>query len=153
MHVLLDAGAKINVSDHGGNTALMFATKHNDEHVIAALVSRGAVVNRVNHDGMAASSWNIVRQDVKIAMTLIRAGADVSQLPVYHRTMLCASIAEWRIQQLQLQHVCQERRRWCLMAKQLGKHIQDLAAQLAVPNALAYYVADAERFVLDTAMH
>lgn len=79
VRLLLDAGAKVNAKNERGWTALLYALKweHASMAVVQALISAGADVNVKNNDGETALD---LARDRRLFKSLLRAGADISQM-------------------------------------------------------------------------
>jgi len=75
---LLDAGANVNASGRGGNTALMWATIRGNEEIVRMLLDRGANVNASNSYGNTALVWASAGRPIKIVRMLLDAGANVN---------------------------------------------------------------------------
>ena len=84
---------------------------------------------------------------MKRVIMLMRAGADVSDIDLDRNHRLRIATAAWRQQQLQLQHICREKIRLCVMAREPGKQIAELVGKLGLPETLVDYVADVHRYV------
>lgn len=54
LKVLLDAGAKVNVTNNDGQTALMVAAENGKVHNARALILAGADINARNKEGQTA---------------------------------------------------------------------------------------------------
>ena len=148
VHALLDAGANVNATDAVGNTALMYGANYNEARIMAVLLSRGANVNRPNHDGAVVSEWYQVHRCEKRLIMLMLAGADVSHVDVRHHPKFHAVHDEWKMLKLQLQHMCREKIRECVMTLHPGKRIEHLVREIGLPEMLSAYVADLHRYGL-----
>jgi ankyrin repeat protein len=80
VQLLLDHGAKVNVADSAGHTALVFAIMSRRIDVIRILIARGADVNFVDKRGappLAYLTSPLNETDSQIEGLLVKAGADV----------------------------------------------------------------------------
>jgi|GEM_PF-1253010 len=63
----LEDGARINKTDHEGNTALLIAAKRGDTQMFAFLVERGAAIDFINEEGNDALMLAIAARQEKVA--------------------------------------------------------------------------------------
>lgn len=77
---LLDAGAKVNVKDSGGYTALVLAAppRERSSEVANLLIERGADVNEKPEDGWSALMWASNSGDLDTVEALLEKGAAVN---------------------------------------------------------------------------
>ena len=78
LHLLLQYGADINMTDDTGNTALMHTVNNEIVEVARALIDAGANVNVQNSDGVSSLGLAVANDDVEMTRILITAGADVN---------------------------------------------------------------------------
>jgi ankyrin repeat protein len=71
-------GADINVQDHEGRTALMFAVINRHADAASELLKAGAEVNLIAKDGSSALLLAVSSGDNQSAQALLRQGADTS---------------------------------------------------------------------------
>ena len=75
----LNEGANVNAKNHIGETALMFAVKHNNRRAVRAILDAGPDINARGYEGqnalMYAARFN---NDSEIIRLLLYAGADVN---------------------------------------------------------------------------
>ena len=74
---ILKKSKKVNTTDFGGNTVLMYAGyhEHDDVEMIQALLDKGADVNLRSKDGATALSWASKKGNTATVALLKRAGA------------------------------------------------------------------------------
>jgi ankyrin repeat protein len=74
---ILKKSKKVNATDFGGNTVLMYAGyhEHDDVEMIQALLDKGADVNLRSKDGATALSWASKKGNTATVALLKRAGA------------------------------------------------------------------------------
>ena len=98
LHVLLEAGANVNVLDAHQRTPLHFAAGRGHAKVVAALIKAGADVNRGDAVNRTPLHWACSRidSDVEPAWVLIKNGAEVDARTCHGQTPLeCASVSSY----------------------------------------------------------
>ena len=75
--LLVNHGAKVNVSDRDGITPLMRAVTLRDLHMVQLLLDAGAQINVKDNRGHTALTHAVLRSDAPILRLLIERGADV----------------------------------------------------------------------------
>jgi ankyrin repeat protein len=72
---LLKAGASVDVTDSGGNTALMWAARDNCAAAVDTLVAAGADVHGTSNHGNTALHWASMRGFLDATRAVLEAGA------------------------------------------------------------------------------
>lgn len=92
---LLKNGANFNAKDREGFTALMHAMFSGNRKIIEELIAVKALVNTRNKDGRTALSEAIFYNcSFEILLILLKAKADINDLPLKTRTKLLSRIKE-----------------------------------------------------------
>jgi ankyrin repeat protein len=76
--MLVRHGAKINLTDNDGNTAIIIAAEGANPEVLKALIDAGADVRLGNKQGQTALMNAVSGGDIESVRLLIQAGADVN---------------------------------------------------------------------------
>ena len=78
LQLLLEAGADPTIPDKHGNTPLMIASKFGEAYAVNDLLHYGAgrTINATGKDGRTALTSSFENEDYRIAITLLKAGAD-----------------------------------------------------------------------------
>ena len=78
MNLLVNFGAKLNLSDNDGNTALNLAAENTSTEVIEALIRAGADVNIANKEGVAPLMNAADKGDIESVRLLLNSGANIN---------------------------------------------------------------------------
>ena len=153
VNLLLDHGANVNAADDSGMTPLLSVcqwAQWNSDRVAATLLSRGADIGRQNDDGHSAAELLDLYEDAaqELAIVLMRGGANFAGIDLDAHEMLKDAWQQCCEMRLQLRHICREKVRSCMMVKQPGQHIGEMADQVGLPHILSGYVGNVERYDL-----
>jgi uncharacterized protein len=89
---LVNGGAKVNLHDKDGDTALISIAEENNVEALKALLDAGAKVDAANKDGETALMKAAANGLVNNVRALIMAGADVNARDKKGRTaLMCAN--------------------------------------------------------------
>jgi TonB family protein len=88
VELLIARGAKIEVTDKFGNTALMLASRSGYIDIVEFLIEKGAKVNTKSLIGHTALLYALEFGQPEIAEMLIDAGADVKSVDIYNNSTL-----------------------------------------------------------------
>ena len=78
VNFLENYGAKLNVSDNDGNTAINLAAENTSTEVIEVLIRAGADVNIANKEGVTPLMNATGRGDIESVRLLLNSGGDVN---------------------------------------------------------------------------
>lgn len=87
-NMLVAAGADVNLQDHNGFTALMYAVGAGRVSIVKLLLAAGALPNIVNANGDTALHIACRMGIATMVTDLLNAGADIKQLDALGRTPL-----------------------------------------------------------------
>ena len=154
VHLLLDHGADINAVDDHGMSALHLVgywSRFNCDRIAAALLSRGADITLRDNYGRNVANVVDLFEDAaqELAIVLIRGGVLFDGVDLSMHEMPLDAWVQCRELKLELQHICREKIRYCLMAREPGERIEKLAARLPVPQPIVEYIANVKRYVFD----
>lgn len=88
LNLLLQNGAKVNVQDKYGWTALFYASYFGHANCAEVLLERGAHINLVDQDGMSCLIWAAGRGHHLVVDLLIKHGASVNVADRYNTSAL-----------------------------------------------------------------
>ncbi|MFO1259150.1 MAG: ankyrin repeat domain-containing protein [Gammaproteobacteria bacterium] len=77
LNILIEKGAKVDIEDNDGITALHIAVRNKNLPAVKVLVANGADVNQLAKDGSSALSMAIYMNDLEITKYLMERGADI----------------------------------------------------------------------------
>ncbi|MBN1560688.1 TonB family protein [candidate division KSB1 bacterium] len=88
VELLIARGAKVDVTDKFGNTALMLASRSGAIDIVELLIEKGAKVNSKTLIGHTALLYALEFGQPEIAKILIDAGADIKSIDIYNNSTL-----------------------------------------------------------------
>ena len=88
MDLLLSRGAKMEVTDRHGRSAVMIAAGEGHLGVLEYLVGKGASTGEVDREGLSALCWGCLRGHLSVVRALIEKGAPLDHTDRSGRTPL-----------------------------------------------------------------
>lgn len=99
---LLSKGANIDETDNKGNTALIWAVRHNRTKVGKLLIDNHANLDSVNNDGTTALIYAAANGNTPMVKLLVDAKANVNAVTIYGNTALIWAVRNNKIEIVKL---------------------------------------------------